>query len=92
MNKLSVLALLTVLFLLASFPAAAEETKGSNITVKGEVLIAVADERTGQLYELFPGENETMPDRIKVGENIAVVGTRTTRKGHTAIRIEKIDL
>ncbi len=91
MNQLNILPVAAALFLLTSFPGMAR-AHGNDITVTGEVITAIADERTGQVYELAPeDEKGPLPDRIKLGENITVVGDRVTKKGHTAIRIEKIN-
>ncbi len=61
-------------------------------TVTGKVITGIVDQETGQVYELLPeGKKAPLPPLIKPGEKVSVFGDQLLKKGHKAIRIEKVN-
>ncbi|GEM_PF-5082426 len=89
MKKIMVFPLIG-LFLLSS--ASMIEAHGNDVTISGKVITAIVDEKTGEVYELMPeGKKKPFPPSIKPGEKASVFGDQLLKKGHKAIRIEKVN-
>ncbi len=90
MKKMIILPIIMGLSLFASFPSPVK-ADGKDIAVTGKVVSAIIDDKTGKVYELLPEEKgKPLPSSIRTGETVSVFGDQLYKKGHFAIRVEKV--
>ncbi len=90
MKRIVVLPILMGLCLLVNFPTVLQ-ADGRDIAVSGKVVSAVIDDKTNKIYELLPeAKDKPLPSLIKEGATVSVFGDQIYKKGHFAIRIEKV--